>query len=136
MAPSHLRRFAALFLASAALAMLGSPAGAADPYEIDAILPLTGGLAFVGTTNLQALKALEAYVNRVPMGGNLYGVEAAARTYFGGGPGNGFLLSNPKTSGDPWSRRTMKLVNHGDALKSDNAANHIWARVRSQPKSL
>jgi penicillin-binding protein 1C len=26
---------------------------------------------------------LEAYLNRVPMGGNLYGVEAAARTYFG-----------------------------------------------------
>jgi penicillin-binding protein 1C len=26
---------------------------------------------------------LQAYVNRVPMGGNLYGVEAASRTYFG-----------------------------------------------------
>ena len=26
---------------------------------------------------------LEAYVNRLPMGGNIYGVEAAARTYFG-----------------------------------------------------
>ncbi|HEV7179352.1 MAG TPA: penicillin-binding protein 1C, partial [Candidatus Baltobacteraceae bacterium] len=26
---------------------------------------------------------LDAYVNRVPMGGNLYGVEAASRTYFG-----------------------------------------------------
>ncbi|HET9030976.1 MAG TPA: penicillin-binding protein 1C [Candidatus Aquilonibacter sp.] len=26
---------------------------------------------------------LEAYVNRAPMGGNLYGVDAAARTYFG-----------------------------------------------------
>jgi len=26
---------------------------------------------------------LAAYVNRVPMGGNVYGVEAAARTYFG-----------------------------------------------------
>jgi len=26
---------------------------------------------------------LEAYINRVPMGGNVYGVEAAARTYFG-----------------------------------------------------
>ncbi|HMF27424.1 MAG TPA: transglycosylase domain-containing protein, partial [Candidatus Cybelea sp.] len=26
---------------------------------------------------------LEAYVNRVPMGGNVYGVESAARTYFG-----------------------------------------------------
>lgn len=25
---------------------------------------------------------LEAYINRLPMGGNLYGVEAAARTYF------------------------------------------------------
>jgi penicillin-binding protein 1C len=28
-------------------------------------------------------EVLEAYLNRVPMGGNLYGVEAAARTYFG-----------------------------------------------------
>lgn len=27
---------------------------------------------------------LEAYLNRAPMGGNLYGVESAARTYFGG----------------------------------------------------
>jgi len=26
---------------------------------------------------------LDAYVNRVPMGGNLYGIESAARTYFG-----------------------------------------------------
>jgi len=26
---------------------------------------------------------LEAYVNRLPMGGNIYGVEAASRTYFG-----------------------------------------------------
>jgi penicillin-binding protein 1C len=26
---------------------------------------------------------VEAYVNRLPMGGNLYGVEAASRTYFG-----------------------------------------------------
>jgi penicillin-binding protein 1C len=26
---------------------------------------------------------LDAYVNRVPMGGNVYGVEAASRTYFG-----------------------------------------------------
>ncbi|MCT7985944.1 penicillin-binding protein 1C [Laspinema sp. A4] len=26
---------------------------------------------------------LQAYINRLPMGGNIYGVEAAARTYFG-----------------------------------------------------
>lgn len=28
-------------------------------------------------------RILEAYINRLPMGGNVYGVEAAARTYFG-----------------------------------------------------
>lgn len=28
-------------------------------------------------------QVLEAYVNRIPMGGNIYGVEAAARSYFG-----------------------------------------------------
>ena len=28
-------------------------------------------------------RILEAYVNRLPMGGNLVGVEAGARTYFG-----------------------------------------------------
>jgi branched-chain amino acid transport system substrate-binding protein len=37
---------------------------ATDPYEINVILPLTGNIAFVGTTQLQALKAIEAYVNR------------------------------------------------------------------------
>jgi len=31
---------------------------------------------------------LEAYVNRIPMGGNLYGVEAASRAYFGVGAGD------------------------------------------------
>ena len=28
-------------------------------------------------------RILEAYINRLPMGGNVYGVEAASRTYFG-----------------------------------------------------
>jgi penicillin-binding protein 1C len=32
---------------------------------------------------LSKAQILEAYVNRAPMGSNLYGVEAAARTYFG-----------------------------------------------------
>src|SRR5580693_4767787 len=40
------------------------PARAADPYEIDVILSLTGAQGFVGTTQLQALKAVEGYVNR------------------------------------------------------------------------
>jgi len=44
--------------------MLGAPARAAEPYVINAILPLTGRTAFVGTTQLQALKALADYVNK------------------------------------------------------------------------
>ena len=62
MAPSYLK--AASIFAAVGLLVLGSPVRAADPYEINAILPLTGNLAFVGTTNAQALKAIEGYVNR------------------------------------------------------------------------
>jgi branched-chain amino acid transport system substrate-binding protein len=49
-----------------AAAVLTAPvmARAADPYEINAILSLTGNIAFVGSTQQRALKALEAYVNR------------------------------------------------------------------------
>lgn len=49
---------------------------------------IRGKLAQIATAQRIAIASsksavLEAYVNRVPMGGNLYGVEAAARTYFG-----------------------------------------------------
>jgi len=47
-----------------AAAALAAPTLAADPYEINAILSLTGNIAFVGSTQRQALKALEADVNR------------------------------------------------------------------------
>ena len=57
-----MKRFAVVVLA--ALLALTAPAGAADPYEINVILPLTGNIAFVGQTELQSLKALEAYINR------------------------------------------------------------------------
>ena len=42
-------------------------------------------IALAERISIRSSKAavLEAYVNRAPMGGNLYGVEAAARTYFG-----------------------------------------------------
>ena len=49
---------------AAILCLLPLSSGAADPYEINVILPLTGNIAFVGTTQQQSLKALEAYVNR------------------------------------------------------------------------
>lgn len=48
-----------------AAASLVAPALADDhPYEINAILSLTGNIAFVGGAQSQALKALAAYVNR------------------------------------------------------------------------
>ncbi len=34
------------------------------------------------TAGMNQQEILEAYINRLPMGGNLYGVEAAAKTYF------------------------------------------------------
>lgn len=61
---NRLSRLVAAVLAAGLLATLAPPARAADPYEINVILPLTGRIAFVGTTQLQALKAVEAYVNR------------------------------------------------------------------------
>jgi branched-chain amino acid transport system substrate-binding protein len=60
-----MKRFAIAVLAATLLAVTAAaPAPAADPYEIDGILPLTGNIAFVGQTELQAIKAVEAYVNR------------------------------------------------------------------------
>ncbi len=34
------------------------------------------------TAGMNKDEILSAYINRLPMGGNIYGVEAAARTYF------------------------------------------------------
>src|SRR5260370_41724014 len=44
------------------LAAYGAPS-AAVPYEINVILPLTGGAAFLGQTEGQTLQALERYAN-------------------------------------------------------------------------
>jgi branched-chain amino acid transport system substrate-binding protein len=57
-------RLLASALAAALLFAPSAPVRAAEPYEINAILPLTGPIAFVGQTDLQALKALEANVNK------------------------------------------------------------------------
>jgi len=60
----RLYRIAAAVVAVASLAMSAPSARAADPYDINVILSLTGNLAFVGADQLQALKALEGFVNR------------------------------------------------------------------------
>jgi branched-chain amino acid transport system substrate-binding protein len=58
-----LRKLAVLALA-AACALGPASAGAADPFEIPAILPLTGTGAFAGKEQGRTLTALEEYVNR------------------------------------------------------------------------
>jgi len=48
-----------------AVSMFAAPdTRAAEPYQINTILSLSGYLAFVGGTQLKSLKAIEAYVNQ------------------------------------------------------------------------
>lgn len=59
---SSMRRTAALF-ALIALGVAATPVRSAEPYDIPVILSLTGPLAFVGNSELAALKALEPAIN-------------------------------------------------------------------------
>jgi branched-chain amino acid transport system substrate-binding protein len=56
------RALLALTLGSA-VALAAAPAGAADPVEINVILPLTGGASFLGKSEQQALGLAERLVN-------------------------------------------------------------------------
>jgi branched-chain amino acid transport system substrate-binding protein len=59
----NLRRAAVAIFLTALLTAASPPARAADPYEINVLVGTTGYTAFVGVEQLQALKALQAYVN-------------------------------------------------------------------------
>lgn len=63
---NRLHRFIASLAAAALVAGLGasSPARAADPYEINAILSLTGPFAFLGNTEAASLRTLEPLINK------------------------------------------------------------------------
>ncbi len=60
------RRISGAVLAAALLLAAASsvPAAAADPFEIPVILPLTGGGAFLGTSENQSLQIIERMVNK------------------------------------------------------------------------
>jgi branched-chain amino acid transport system substrate-binding protein len=59
-----LTRARRLLLSLIVAATLAAPAArAAEPYEINTILSLTGNIAFVGQTQLKSLKAIEKMVN-------------------------------------------------------------------------
>ena len=57
-------RIASVALAASLLIAPFVPAAAADPFEIPAVFPLTGGYAFSGNASKAALLALEAQVNK------------------------------------------------------------------------
>jgi branched-chain amino acid transport system substrate-binding protein len=65
--PIPAKRFAGAAVA-AALMLLAAPgalpAAAADPFEIPVVMPLTGGGAFLGTSELQSLQIIEKMVNK------------------------------------------------------------------------
>lgn len=58
--------FGRLLVVALALVVLGLPAAAtaADPYEIHAILSLTGGAAFLGNKEAEGIRVVEAAVNK------------------------------------------------------------------------
>jgi branched-chain amino acid transport system substrate-binding protein len=57
-------RFLSVLAVAAVLATAAAaPAGAADPYEIDAILSLSGPFAFLGTAEAKSLQTLEPLIN-------------------------------------------------------------------------
>lgn len=65
MSLGHRARHAVAAGIAAALLFVGAPqARAAEPYEINVILSLTGFVSFVGQGQLKSLKALESYVNK------------------------------------------------------------------------
>ncbi len=51
-------------MAALTLFVTAPPAGAAEPYEIDAILSLTGPFAFLGTAEAASLRTLEPLINK------------------------------------------------------------------------
>lgn len=64
---------------------------------------------------------LAAYVNRLPMGGNLYGVEAAARVYFGVPAADLTLAQASLLAALPNAPSALYPYDHWDALKQRQA---------------
>jgi branched-chain amino acid transport system substrate-binding protein len=58
------RRLASIGIALAMCLIPALQATAADPYDIDVVLPITGTFAFVGTTHQKELQVLEGIVNK------------------------------------------------------------------------
>jgi penicillin-binding protein 1C len=69
------------------------------------------------TAGMSRDEILAAYVNRLPMGGNLYGVEAAARVYFGIPAADLTLAQASLLAALPNAPTALDPYMHWDALK-------------------
>ncbi len=73
------------------------------------------------TAGMSKDEILQAYINRLPMGGNIYGVEAAARLYFGV-PAKDLNLSQATLlAAIPNDPNQLNPYNHWQALKKRQA---------------
>ncbi len=91
---------------------------------------------------------LAAYVNRLPMGGNIYGVEAGARVYFGVSARDLTLAQASLLAALPNAPTALDPYNHWEALKQRQryvldrmvAEGYLTApqadRVQAQPVTL
>jgi len=78
---------------------------------------------------LSKAQILEAYANRAPMGSNLYGVEAAARTYFGVGAAHLDLAQAALLAGLPNDPVALDPYAHPDAARARERV--VLARLRA-----
>ena len=61
-----MQRFFRIAAAGVALVLAGAPlgAGAADPFEVDVLLPVTGSASFYAVAQQQSLHVIETNVNK------------------------------------------------------------------------
>ncbi|MBN2684713.1 MAG: penicillin-binding protein 1C [Pontiellaceae bacterium] len=87
--------------------------------------------AFELEDQLTKEEILEQYLNRAPFGGNIYGIEAASRRYFGK-PANALSLAeSAMLVGLPQSPSTLRPDRHWDAaLKRRNTV--LWRMLENE----
>ncbi len=69
------------------------------------------------TAGMSKAEILQAYINRLPMGGNIYGVEAAARIYFGIPARDLSMAQASLLAAIPNDPARLNPYDHRDALK-------------------
>ena len=127
-----MRRLAIFTLAAAMCLISARQATAADPYDVDVVLPITGTFAFVGTTHQNELQVLEGIVNKQ---GGIQGRPGAFRLSRRHEQ-SGDVASDPQRrswrSSRPscWARRSARCVRQRRRSTSTNGpVNYCFSPV-------